>query len=271
MSARGRVSVLVRTRDVERHLIRLLGDLSSQTEQPSELIIVDNFSSETKLDEMMKLLSAAKREVFDNRMRMKIVPITDQEFSYAYSANVGIFVAEGDLVCITNGHCLPLSEAWLESGVAHFSSGDIAAVGGYTLPDKSGTAWERLAYDWGWRRLNELSGFYAKDAFFSTVNGILRKSLWQEYPFDESMPEKIHGSGKFGGEDYDWMLEMLARGRRVIVEPKFDVYHSHGESLSQLFPKYLAWRRIRRAIRSLPRPRKPHTRLRKAKPLHYDL
>jgi len=256
---------------VERHLNRLLGELSVQTVRPSELVVVDNFSSETKLDEMTRLLSAAKREVFGNHIDMKLVPITDQEFSYAYSANVGISVAEGDLICITNGHCLPLSEAWLESGIAHFSSSDIAGVGGYTLPDKSGTAWERLAYDWGWRRLNELSGFYAKDAFFSTVNCILRKSLWQEYPFDESMPEKIHDAGKFGGEDFDWALEMLARGRRVVVEPRFDVFHSHGESLSQLFPRYLAWRRIRRTIRSLRRPRESYTRLNRVKPLHYDL
>jgi len=272
MSPRGcRVSVLIRTRDVERHLNRLLRELSSQTVRPSELVIVDNFSSETRLDEMIRLLTAAKREVFDNHIDMKIVPITDQEFSYAYSANVGISVAEGDLICITNGHCLPLSEVWLESGVGHFSSSDVAGVGGYTLPDKSGTAWERLAYDWGWRRLNELTGSYASDAYFSTVNCVLRKSLWQEYPFDESMPEKIHGAGKLGGEDYDWAMEMLARGRKVVVEPRFDVYHSHGESLSQLFPKYLAWRRIRRAIRSLPRPRESYTRLKKVKPLYYDL
>ncbi len=265
------VSVLIRTKDVESHLRRLLWQLSSQTLQPSEIIVVDNFSSKEKLNEMIDLLSAAKDRIFSNRVRMKIVPISNQEFSYAYSANVGIHVAEGDLVCVTNGHCLPLSESWLENGVTHFKRQKVVAVGGYTLPHKSGTTWEKLAYDWCWRRLNELSGSYMRDRYFSTVNCILRKLLWEEYPFDEKMPEKIPDAEKFGGEDYDWGIEMLARGHRIVVEPKFDVYHSHGEDISQLVPKYLVWHRIRKKIRSFERPRESYTRLKKVKPLYYDL
>jgi len=265
------VSVLIRTRDIERHFRELLLRLSRQTLQPSELIVVDNFSSKSKLNEMLNLLSLAKKKVFSDHLQTKLVPVTDEEFSYAYSANVGIFVAERDNVCIINGHCLPLSEEWLESGMAHFKSLDVAGVGGYTLPHKYGTTWEKLAFDWGWRRLNELSRAYLKGNFFSTVNCILRKPLWEEYPFDEKMPEEVPNSGKFGGEDYDWGMEMLARGYRLVVEPKFDVYHSHGETLPKLVPKYLIWRQIRKNIRSLRRPRKSYTRLKKVKPLHYDL
>jgi len=265
------VSVLIRTRDIERHFHELLRILSRQTLQPSELIVVDNFSSKNKLNKMIELLSLAKRKLFENRIKVKIVPITDKEFSYAYSANVGIYVAECDLVCITNGHCLPLSEEWLESGAIHFRSLKVAGVGGYSLPHSYGTIWEKLAYDWGWRRLNELSRFYLKDNFFSTVNCILRRSLWKEYPFDEKIPQEIPNMERFGGEDYDWGMEMLARGYRLIVEPRFDVYHSHGETISQLLPKYLIWRRIRKHIRSLRRPRKSYTRLKEEKPLCYDL
>ena len=265
------VTVLVRTRDIERHFHELLQALSCQTLRPSELVVVDNFSSKSRLDDMINLLSAAKRRQFANRIRVKIVPITDEEFSYAYSANVGISVAESDLVCITNGHCLPLSDEWLESGVSHFRSLDVAGVGGYARPHKDGTAWEKLAYDWGWRRLNELSRFYVRDDYFSTVNCVLRRSLWEEYPFDERIPEKIPRSGRFGGEDYDWGKEMLARGYKLIVEPGFDVLHSHGENISQLVPKYLVWRRIRRNVKSLRRPRESFTSLRRKRPLHYLL
>jgi len=272
MSEKGnRVSILVRTRDIERHFRELLRALSCQTLLPSELIIVDNFSSESRLDGMTDLLVSAKTRLFTNRIQVKIVPMTDEEFSYAYSANIGISVAECDLVCITNGHCLPISDEWLESGVSHFESRDVAGVGGYARPDKQGTAWEKLAYDWGWRRLNELSRFYIKDNYFSTVNCILRRSLWEEYPFDERISEKIPNSGKFGGEDYDWGMEMLARGHKLIVEPSFDVLHSHGETISQLVPKYLIWRRIRGKIRSLRRPRESYTRLESVKPMEYIL
>ncbi|MCW4020517.1 MAG: glycosyltransferase family 2 protein, partial [Candidatus Bathyarchaeota archaeon] len=169
-----RVSVLIRTKDIENYFRELLESLSRQTLQPSEIVVVDNFSSKSKLNEMADILKNAKRRLFDSRVKIKLVPITDEEFSYPYSANVGISIAEYDLVCMTNGHCLPLSDKWLESGAVHFEGQDVAGVGGYTLPHKNGTRWERLAFDWGWRRLHELSKAYLRDNYFSTVNCILR-------------------------------------------------------------------------------------------------
>ena len=266
-----RISVVVRTKDIERHLRELLRRLSLQTLQPSELVVVDNFSSKGKLEEIVGLLSSAKTRFFGDELQVKLVPVTDEEFSYAYTANVGVSVAECGLVCMTNGHCLPLSEEWLESGVSHFESRDVAGVGGYSRPHGYGTVWEKVAFDWAWRRLNEVSRAYVRDRFFSTVNCILRRSLWEEYPFDEKMPEEIPNAGEFGGEDYDWGIEMLGRGYRLVVEPKFDVYHSHKESVPQLVPRYLVWRRIRKEIRSLERPRKSYTRLKGEKPVYYEL
>jgi glycosyltransferase involved in cell wall biosynthesis len=264
------VSVLIRTRDIESRLQELLRRLSHQTLQPSELIIVDNFSSKKKLEDMNNFLLSAKEKIFSNRVHVRLVPIVDGEFSYAYSANVGVAVAISECVCITNGHSLPCSNIWLESGVAHFGNSKVAGVGGYSTPHKNGTFWEKLAYKW-WSGLNKISKAYAKDTYFSTTNCILRKSLWEKYPFDEKMPEKIPNAEKFGGEDYDWSIEMMERGYQITVEPKFNVYHSHKETLSQLASKYITWRRIRKKIRSLKRPRKSYTRLEKTRPLYYIL
>jgi len=265
------VSVVIRTRDIERHLYELLERLASQTLQPSELVIVDNFSTRKALSEMIGFLRAAKTKLFDDKIQMKAVPISDDEFSYAYSANIGVWASQYEFVCITNGHCLPISHEWLENGISHFDSQNVAGVAGYTLPHPYGTIWEKLAFDLGWRRLKEQSGAYIKDNYFSTTNCIIRRSLWTEYSFDEKMPELIENAGKFGGEDYDWALEMLVRGYRIIVEPKFDVYHSHGESLSKLVSKYLIWRKIRKDIRSLKRPRESYTRLKKTRPILHQL
>jgi len=259
------VSVVIRTRDIERHLHELLDRLASQTLKPSEIVIVDNFSTEESLNKMISFLKEEKLKVLD-KIQMKIVPISDDEFSYAYSANIGVWASQHELVCITNGHCLPISDRWLENGVSHFQSKNVAGVAGYTLPHHYGTIWEKIAFDLSWRRLKEQSRAYMKDTFFSTTNCILRRSLWKEYSFDEKMPELIENAGKFGGEDYDWALEMLARGYQLVVEPQFDVYHSHGESLPRLVTKYLIWRKIRKDIRSLKRPRKSYTRLEKTQP-----
>ncbi|MCK4439464.1 glycosyltransferase [Candidatus Bathyarchaeota archaeon] len=266
-----RVSVVVRTRDIEKHFRELLWRLSRQTLHPSELVVVDNFSSKRKLDEMVNLLLLAQKNFFSNQICVKLVPITNREFSHAYSTNVGVFVASCDLVCITNGHSLPISEMWLESGVTHFRDVRVAGVAGYSSPHEDGSVWEKLGYEWGWKRPNELSGAYIRDDFFSTVNCVLRRSLWEEYPFDEKLPSEVRYARRFGGEDYDWAKEMLARGYKVIVEPKFDVYHSHGETFSRLVSKYLIWRQIRKKVKSFKRPRKSYTRLESVKPLYYDL
>ena len=64
----------------------------------------------------------------------------------------------------------------------------------------------------------------------------------EEYLFDEKLSDEIPQARKFG-QDYDWATEMLARDYKIVVEPKFDVYNSHGETLSKLVSKYLIWRR----------------------------
>lgn len=256
------VSVLIRTRDIESRFRELLNRISRQTLQPMELIVVDNFSTKTKLEEMRSFLLHAKAEIFHDSFPLKLVPVSDEEFSHAYTTNAGVLVASGELVCVTNGHSLPSSDTWLERGASHFSNPQTAGVGGYFVSHENGTTSERL-YDWGWKRLNGVTKAFVKDDYFSTINCILRKALWTIYPFDEKLPCVIPEAKDFGGEDYDWALEMKARGYNIIVEPRFTVRHSHGEGLDQLVRKNIIWRQIRRKVKSFSRPRKAFTRLQK--------
>jgi len=265
------VSVVVRTRDLESHFHELLQMLSRQTLQPSELIVVDNFSSKEALEKMRDALLKAKGEIFSNGITVKLVPITDEEFSHPYSTNIGVYFASGNLVCITNGHAVPTSKVWLERGVAHFEDWKVAGVGGYFVPHEDGNLWEKIGYEWTWTRLNETAKVYLKDNHFSTVNCMIRKTLWEKYPFDENLPKEIPQAKKFGGEDYDWAREMLARGYKIVVEPEFKVFHSHREPLSQLVSKYLVWQEIRRRIRGFKRPRQAYTRVGLTRHLCYDL
>ncbi len=255
------ISFVIRTRDLENHFQRLLQILALQTLKPAELVVVDNFSTAEKLREMESLLVSAKERLFKDAVAVKLVGVTDEEFSHAFSTNAGVFVSANPFVCITNGHSLPISNTWLKSGIARMRNSKVAGVGGYTTPHDDGTLWEKLFYGWTWRRLNENSGRYLADRYFSTTNCVLRRSLWEDYPFDEGLSESISLDAKHGGEDYDWSKEMLARGHEILVEPKFCVYHSHGEGLPVLFSKYAAWRKVRKRVEMLERPRRSKTRL----------
>ncbi len=264
------VTVVIRTKDIESRFSELLSRLSHQTLKCAEIVIIDNFSSRKKLEEMQCFLFSVERRLFDDRTSIKLVPLTDGEFSYPYSANVGVFVASSELVCIVNGHSLPSSDSWLEIGAAHFISPLVAAVGGYFTSHEDGTFWEKLVYDWWWKRRNEITKAFVEDNYFSTVNCILRRSLWKSYPFDEKLPVEIPLAKRFGGEDYDWAEEMQARGYKLVVEPRFNVCHSHQETFAQLVQKYLVWRRIRKQIRHFRRPRSSYTRLERIRPSYYS-
>ncbi len=265
------VSILVRTRDVENLFSELLSRLSIQTVQPTEIVVVDNYSSKMKIEKMKTFLEKAKVNIFRNRVSFKLVPVADCEFSHPYSTNIGVNAAESDLVCIVNGHSLPTSDKWIESGISHFADPKVAGVAGYFAAHKNGTIWEKLFYDWWWKKRNEVSNASTKDDYFSTVNCILRKSLWEQYPFDERLPIEIPETRRFGGEDFDWAEEMQARGYTIVVDPRFSVSHSHGDTLARLIPKYIVWRQIRRKIESCSRPRKSHTNVKRARSFFYDI
>ncbi len=212
----------------------------------------------------------AKGKFFNDQVCVKLVPIADSEFSHSFSTNVGVYLANGDFICITNGHSLPPSIKWLETGVRHFESPEVAGVGGYYSPHKDETVWEKIIYH-SWSGFNTVSKAYLKDGYFSTVNCIIRKSLWKEYPFDENLPDIIPYAAKFGGEDYDWALEMRARGHKVVIDPKFSVFHSHGETLPGLISKHAVWNKIKSEIKALKRPRESYTKLGKLTPKCYNI
>ena len=261
MSKDSGVSVLIRTRNMEKHFRRLLRELSRQTLEPSEIIVVDNFSSRGELENVKEALSDAEEKYFNDRIPARLIPISDTEFSHPYSTNIGVSVTKNELICITNGHCLPISNSWLESGVQHFRNPSVAGICGFFISHADGGVWEKFIYGLVWPRVNWARDACNRNDYFSTVNCIIRKSRWKEYPFDESLTVTLPGAKTYGGEDYDWAREMVARGYKVIVEPKFNVYHSHGISLLEMTAMNWKWYRIRREINSFKRPRKSFTRV----------
>ena len=128
------VSVVVRTRDEERYLKQLLRILFLQTVSPDEIIIVDNFSSENSLQSLKRSLESASRWLLETGIKLKLIAISDEEFSHSYSTNLGVSASENELVCVTNAHSLPISTSWLENGVRHFKDSKVACVSGYFSP-----------------------------------------------------------------------------------------------------------------------------------------
>lgn len=232
------ISFVIRTKNEERWIGKVLRSLPSQTFKNFEIIVVDSGSTDKTLEIVKKF-------------PVKLIRIKPVEFNFSYALNLGIKNARGKFIGIISGHSIPISKTWLEDGLKNFNDKRVAAVTGYYSEVPIGY----LSQDLG--RL-----FFAPHQkkrldfcpWMTNTNALIRKDLWRQYPFDE----KLTG----GAEDYDWASEMIARGYNVVKDPKFSVFHSHF-LLGR--PGYIErvpiWKKSVSEINQRHRPRESFTRV----------
>lgn len=231
-------SWVIRTLNEGKWLGKVLEGLFLQSRLDFEIIIVDSDSRD-------KTLEIVKQ--FPVRLVLNLLP---KDFNYSYALNLGIKEAWGEFIGIISGHSLPVSRTWYEEAMLNFHDSKVAAVtGDYTsLPDSSyEEKLEDLFFDV--KRLEKEN--YCKNMINN--NAIVRKKLWKEYPFDEKLEDC---------EDYDWALEMLARGYKIVKDPKFNVYHSHGGIGRATYKERLSgWQKTCALLDKKPRPSKSYSKL----------
>ncbi len=224
-----KVSVVIRTKNEEKIIGKLLAKLKKQTFKDFEIIVVDNASTD-------KTIEIAKKYKVD-----KIINIEDKDFSHPYSTNLGAKNAKGDFIVFTSGHCIPMTDTWIEDGLRNFEDPKIAGIDGHYLAGETATPWQKTAdkvYEPFTKR--RIEGQHV-----STTNCIIRRDLWEKYPFDESLEEC---------EDYDWSSEMKSLGYKIVKDPKFNVYHLHPLTLKQDLERKAKWKRLCDMIDKRKRP-----------------
>lgn len=244
------VSVIVRCASREKLFSGVIDCLLHQTVVPSEILIV----MDSKREQETKYVSRR----LENYPGSKLLTFKHEEFSHPYSVNLGIASSKEELVCITNGHSLPISLHWLESGLKHFEDEKVAGISGFFLPSDNGFA-NKLFYLVE-ERMKRIS-------WISTINCIIRRSRWEEYPFDENLLNIIPETKKYGGEDYDWTLEMLSRDYKIVLDPDFSVVHAHEKDIifeiRRNLKNYFVYKKLQEKIKRLERPRQAFKFLRK--------
>jgi glycosyltransferase involved in cell wall biosynthesis len=230
-----RVSFVIRTKDESMWIGKVLQFLMDQTFRDFEIIIVDSGSTDKTLEIVKKF-------------PIRLMQIKPEEFNYSYALNLGISKANGKYIGIISGHSIPVSDSWLSDGLKNFKDRKVAAISGNCsslLVGYFSRSLGRLFFKTYQKKLNF-------NPWMTNTNSLIRKDLWEQYPFDEKLPEC---------EDYDWASEMIARGYNVIKDPKFNVFHSHfllGK------PGYLArkprWGKICATIDKRKRPRESYSK-----------
>lgn len=206
------VSILIRTKNEARHIGQTLSTLFSQTYRNFEVLIMDSGSTDTTLD-------------IARGFPTKIYEIRPEDFTWGYSLNYGFQRANGKYVVSLSAHSLPLSEGWLATLISGFVDDSVAAVMCNTLPWPDCNPFDRR----GLLKKFAMPRQEIPDTplfLFGNVGAAIRKSVWDKLHFDEHLSYC---------EDEDWRRKVKKLGYRVMFEPDAKVYHSHNETLKQIY------------------------------------
>jgi len=187
------LGVVIRFKNSAATLPAVLTALRRQTLQPDLILGVNNQSAD------------ASPEIL-RRAGAKIIAWT-QPYSHPRVLNFALRHCPTDLVLVLSSHTVLQSPDAVEKLVAALHDPRTACASGKWDDDPFYTD----AIDWG-----ELQAKGLKfGSIYSNSMGLLRRSLWEQIPFSESVPTM---------EDCGWALEQAKRGylcRRV----KFDFHH----------------------------------------------
>ena len=208
------ISIVIRALNEAEHLPALFKSLEGQTRLADEVILVDSGSTDS---------SVAISESYSAR----IVHMPPGDFTFGRALNWGCEAAKGDILVFVSAHVYALSENWLRDLVAAFEEDGRIGVsyGGQTGVHRSNFAELQLLARW----FPEIGTRDQDNSFCNNANCAVRRSLWERFGYDESLP---------GLEDMAFARDIRDAGHRIAYVPEAKIAHVHEESLKQTFNRY---------------------------------
>ncbi len=209
------ISIVIRTHNEARHIGSLLQEIhAQQIDLAFEVIVVDSGSIDGTLDIVRDY-------------PVQIVTISPEKFTFGYSLNQGIAKAQGNIVVVISAHCHPTNTLWLKYLVEPLRrDSNVGLVYGRQQGDEQTRYSEHQIFaKWFPLESNPDCGL----AFCNNANSAIRRSLWDQTPFDETLS---------GLEDIAWGKAILQKGHRIAYIAEASVYHIHDETSTQIYRRY---------------------------------
>lgn len=219
-----RCSVVIRAFNEEEHIGRLLTGITQQTLRDDlEIVLVDSGSTDATV-------------AIATRYPVRALHIQPEEFSFGRSLNQGIEAARGEFIVIASAHVYPVYPDWIARLLAPFEDPRVALTYGKQRGGPESRFSERQIFA---RWFPERSQRQADNPFCNNANAAIRRDLWEQQPYDESLS---------GLEDLAWAHWALSEGYEVAYAADAEIIHMHDESPRQVFNRYrreaMAFRRI---------------------------
>jgi len=208
-----RCSVVIRCRNEELHIGRLLTGIVRQTMKDVEIIIVDSGSSDATLS-------------IASRYPVTILHIQPEEFSFGRSLNMGCQAATAEFVAFASAHAYPIYKDWLERLLAPLTDPRVALVYGKQRGNETTKYSERRIFD---KWFPNESRLQQDHPFCNNANAVIRRALWEQLPFDETLT---------GLEDLDWAKRAMESGLLVAYAADAEIVHVHDEAYRQIYNRY---------------------------------
>jgi glycosyltransferase involved in cell wall biosynthesis len=211
-----KASVIIRTLNEERYLPELLASIGTQSlsNVDVEVVLVDSGSTDSTLD-------------IAKSFGCRITHIKKEDFTFGRSLNVGCEFSLGDYLIFISGHCIPVTNDWLENliqplrdGVADYSYGRQVAR------DTTKFSENEL--------FNKFYPEYSKQPqegyFCNNANAAVTRRAWSYFKFNEELT---------GLEDM-YLARRIVEESKGFVAYKADapVFHIHDESWRQVRIRY---------------------------------
>lgn len=217
------LSVVIRALNEEEHIGRLLTGLSRQSMVPEEVVLVDSGSEDATVE-------------IARRFGARIVHIAPRDFSFGRSLNMGCAAANGDVIVIPSAHVYPIHDRWIAALTEPFKDDGIGLSYGRQVGDKITRYSEHRILA---QYFPPQSDPDQKHPFCNNANVAVRRSVWEQHPYDEQLT---------GLEDLDFARRILEARWRIAYVAEAVIVHVHEEAWRQVFNRYrreaIAHRRI---------------------------
>lgn len=189
--------MIVRAKDAAPTIESTLAAVRAQTVE-TEVVVVDSGSRD------------ATREIA-RRWCDRLIEIDPEEFTYGKALNIGARAASAPIHFALSAHCAPARADWVARALRHYRRDDVAAAcGDNGLP--SGRPLQQVFH----QRIEHARQhpFWG----FSNHASSWRASVWERFPFDETLDY---------AEDKEWALRVEAAGWVIAFDPLLWVDMSH--------------------------------------------